>query len=45
MWDIKLKATHEQTRQIRTHGHRQQYGSYQRGLAGVGSEGQRGPNI
>ena len=30
MWDIKLKATHEQTRKTKTHRHRQQYGGYQK---------------
>ena len=30
MWDIKLKTTNKQTRQTKTHRHRQQYGSYQR---------------
>ena len=30
MWDIKLKAINEQTRQTKTHTHGQQYGGYQR---------------
>ena len=30
MWDIKLEATNEQARQIKTHRPRQQYNSYQR---------------
>ena len=28
MWDIRQKATNEQTRKTKTHRHRQQYGGY-----------------